>query len=397
VQDTTLSIIIAGDVVPSNRTELLFSLGDIESLLGKELVKIFSSADIASINLECPLTNSTQPLEKRGPNLKAVPETIRGIKALNPSVVGLANNHIMDFGETGLSDTIEVLEQEGLAYVGVGKNVQDAAQSIHIVAKNDLRIGFYACTEHEFSIATSTKAGANPFDPLITGDTIALLKASNRIDVMIILYHGGKEYYQYPSPDLQKTCRHLVEKGADLVVCQHSHCIGAYEHYLHGDIVYGQGNFLFDMNNPISRESLLLSYTLNKEKESNLSFLPIKRNELQGGGGTISLAEGVEGQEILDAFISRSKEILEHGSIERHFEEYSESLLNIYLSKLSPFGKIYSKMNKYLFRGRLFNWLYPKEKLFTLLNFIECEAHREVLNKGLSSRARDSEQKKSMT
>lgn len=62
-----------------------------------------------------------------------------------------------------------------------------------------------------------------------------------------MLYHGGKEYYRYSSPNLQKTCRKMTEKGADLVLCQHSHCIGSYEEYNDSTILYGQGNFIFNM------------------------------------------------------------------------------------------------------------------------------------------------------
>ena len=68
----------------------------------------------------------------------------------------------------------------------------------------------------------------------------------NKCDYTIVLYHGGKEYYRYPSPNLQRVCRYMIEKGTDLVICQHSHCIGCEENYLSGKIVYGQGNFIFD-------------------------------------------------------------------------------------------------------------------------------------------------------
>ena len=78
------------------------------------------------------------------------------------------------------------------------------------------KIGIYACVEHEFTVATEKESGANPIDLLETPDHIVELK--KQCDYVIVLYHGGKEQYRYPSPNLQKTCRKLVEKGADLVV-----------------------------------------------------------------------------------------------------------------------------------------------------------------------------------
>ena len=62
---------------------------------------------------------------------------------------------------------------------------------------------------------------------------------------VIVLYHGGLEKYRYPSPQLRRVCRKFVEKGADLVVCQHSHSVGCMEAFGGGNIVYGQGNLLF--------------------------------------------------------------------------------------------------------------------------------------------------------
>src|SRR5690606_29065463 len=107
-----------------------------------------------------------------------------------------------------------------------------------------IKIGFYVCAEHEFSIASVDSPGANPFDPLESLDHIADLK--NECDYVVVLYHGGKEHYRYPSPYLQKVCRKMADKGANLVICQHSHCIGCFEVYKDSTLVYGQGNFIFN-------------------------------------------------------------------------------------------------------------------------------------------------------
>ena len=138
----------------------------------------------------------------------------------------LANNHILDQDQQGLVSTCSVLDAAGIAYTGVGQTPEEAAKP-YIFECDGKRIGVYACAEHEFSIVTEHSAGANPIDLLETPDHVAALK--EQCDYVIVLYHGGKEHYRYPSPNLQKVCRKLVEKGADLVVCQHSHCIGCEE------------------------------------------------------------------------------------------------------------------------------------------------------------------------
>ena len=382
MKSNTISILIAGDLVPTITNEDLFVKGDTSSLMCDSLNELFQKADVFSFNLECPLTTSDTPIAKCGPNLRALPETIKGIKALSPSVIGLANNHIMDYGENGLSDTLSLLSDNDIPYVGVGKNLKESAQSIHIVEEKSWRIGFYACAEHEFSIATEESPGANPFDPLETGDIIKSLKNDYKLDLLIVLYHGGKEYYQYPSLGLQKVCRHLVQKGADLVVCQHSHCIGAYERYLNGDIVYGQGNFLFDMKHPLSKQSLLLSYELEKEETPRLSFIPLKCND--DNNGTVVIADEIESKFILDAFNTRSEELKDSKLLDEKYENFSSNMLWTYLFLASPFGKWFSRFDRYIFKGKLIKWIYPKRKLLALQNIIECEAHRELLIKGIS-------------
>ncbi len=64
-------------------------------------------------------------------------------------------------------------------------------------------------------------------------------------DKIIVILHGGIEYYPFPSPELQDKCHFLIEEGADIIVCQHTHCAGCIEEYLNGYIIYGQGNLIF--------------------------------------------------------------------------------------------------------------------------------------------------------
>jgi poly-gamma-glutamate synthesis protein (capsule biosynthesis protein) len=381
LNDTAISILIAGDMVPTKSNEGFFIKGDVSSLIGNSLYEIFQKADITSVNLECPLTTSDTPIKKIGPNLRALPETIKGIKALDPTIIGLANNHILDYGEKGLADTLSLLTDNRIPYVGVGNNLKDAAQSIHIVEEKGCRIGFYACAEHEFSIATEKTSGANPFDALMTGDVIKSLKADCKLDTLIVLYHGGKEYYQYPSPGLQKVCRHLVQKGANLVVCQHSHCIGAYEHYQDGDIVYGQGNFVFDMKHPFSINGLLIRYHLFPEGRKEIEFIPIEKQE----NGAIRKSSPAKSKEIIESFMKRSKEILDREIVEKNYQVFSRQMINTYLYILSPFGKWISRIDRHLLKGVLIRFFYTYQKRQSILNNLRCEAHSEAITSGLKA------------
>jgi len=195
-------ILIAADLVPTKVNNFLFEQGDVISLIGGDLLSIWNSADIRIFNLEVPLTDKEEPIDKWGPNLIAPTSTIKGIQALEPSLITLANNHIMDQGIQGLISTTKILKDYNISYVGVGNNLYEASRP-YVLEYGGIKIGIYACAEHEFSIATADSPGANPFDPLESPDHIQLLK--EKCDYVIVLYHGGKEHYHYPSPYLQKS------------------------------------------------------------------------------------------------------------------------------------------------------------------------------------------------
>ena len=91
---------MAGDLVPTQLNIELFNNADVITLLGQELLSLWNSVDIRIFNLEVPLTDKKAPIDKCGPNLIAPTSTINGIKALNPSLITLANNHILDQGQS---------------------------------------------------------------------------------------------------------------------------------------------------------------------------------------------------------------------------------------------------------------------------------------------------------
>ena len=100
-----MNLIIGGDLVPTQSNIDLFKNANITALLGDKLLALWKVADIRIFNLEVPLTDEENPIAKCGPNLIASTSTVKGIKALNPSLITLANNHILDQGLQGLKST----------------------------------------------------------------------------------------------------------------------------------------------------------------------------------------------------------------------------------------------------------------------------------------------------
>lgn len=368
-----MNIIIGADLVPTKSNIELFEKGDVNTLLGSDLIDIIHSADYRIFNLEIPLVNENSPIKKCGPNLIASTKCISAYKAMKIDLLTLANNHILDQGSKGLESSISTLKQAGISYVGVGNSIKEASRP-KIISCEGKKIGVYACVEHEFTVATENESGANPVDLLETPDHIIELK--KQCDYVIVLYHGGKEQYRYPSPNLQKICRKLVEKGADLVVCQHSHCIGCKEEYKQGTIVYGQGNFLFDdEENEYWQTSLLIMIS----DDFKIKYLPLKKNK-----STVRLAKGDEAENILEQFNLRSEEILDPEKVNQHYDELAIYYKNFYLLSVMKIkrGLLYRIINKLsngLVEKTIINAVYNSKYRYTLRNYVECESHNELL------------------
>lgn len=358
-----MKIFIGADLVPTEENFELFNVGDVKALVGEKIKNIMDECDYRIFNLELALTDKDTPIQKAGPNIAAPTSTVKGIKALGVDLLGVSNNHILDHGYEGLISTFSVLEKYGINYVGAGLSKEEAKKPFFI-EKDGVKVGCYACCEHEFSWCSDYGFGANGFDPFESLDDITDIK--KQCDYLIVLYHGGKEHYRYPTPRLVKTCRKIVEKGADIVLCQHTHCVGTIEDYKTGKIIYGQGNFVFAKNYAdISSwgEGFAVILDINKENAS-CDFVPFNKTDV-----------GIEfdfNGEIIKGLNARSEQIKKAGFIEEKFEEMAEqTVVNRYVQHML---------------GYIPNELELKERLIPLFHYAECEVHHECLLTGLRAK-----------
>lgn len=354
-----MKIIIGADVVVTESNKQFFIDGQAEKFVGKELKEILNKADYRIFNLEMALADRYTPIKKCGPNIGAPTACVKGCKALGTDLLCLANNHVMDYGYEGLVSTMKTLDDAKISRVGAGLNKEDAEKPF-VLEKDGKKIGIFNCCEHEFSWVEDYGFGCNGFDDLETPDKIKELK--EKCDYVIVLYHGGKEHYQYPSPRLRKVCRKLTEKGADLVLCQHTHCVGAEEDYAGGKIIYGQGNFIFakEINVPTWGDGFLVCVDLN-DNVVNYEYIPYER--------TIFGVEIEKDGKIIQEYMGRSEEIKQDGFIEEQFAKMAEeTVLSRYVTPMlgkKPTKEDLDKVGLQLF------------------HCAECEVHRECLLTGL--------------
>lgn len=344
-----MKILIGADVVPTECNEQYFISGDAEKLVGKQIKEIIDQADLRVYNMEVPLTDIAKPIKKAGPNLIAKEKTVAGYKALKADVLTMANNHVMDQDTDGFINSLKVLDDAGIKHIGAGLTAKQAKEP-YIFNAEGKKVCIYTVCENEFSTIEDYGVGTNAFDPLYTPDEIYDLKSS--VDYLIVLYHGGKEHYRYPSPMLRKRCRKMVEKGADLIICTHTHCVGCEEDYLSGKIVYGIGNFVFVKgNNECWQTGALVSIDVKKDGV-NVDYIPLERD----GDGIKCSQDG----SIIGDFYLRSEEIKKDGVVEEKFLELARSYdwyKQFYKTQLeSEFG------------------------ITHLVNYYNCEPHIEIIN-----------------
>lgn len=300
-----MKLAIGGDVSIVDSAEL-FKNGNADAAFN-DVADVMRAADRTIVNLETAITDKESKIVKYGPNLKSPFGTGETLKKAGVTDCVLSNNHIFDFGKAGLSDTLEELNKCGLNYTGVGENEEDSRKNL-IIEQDGMKIAVIAVCEHEYSYALEDRCGARPYDPYDTNDDIA--EAKSKADFVIVTYHGGKEQCRYPSPRLLKACRSMIKHGADVVLCQHSHCVGCYEEFNGGHILYGQGNFHFIKTAYASSEGwndgLLVRLDFNKGERAGIEFIPCV---VDGLG--IRLANSAEKAEILGGFNKRSEELKE--------------------------------------------------------------------------------------
>lgn len=364
-----MSILIGGDLVPTVSNEKFFKNAEMKQILCDGLYDFWLNSTYRIFNLECPIANYDSPIKKFGPNLRCNVDVINGIKEIAPSVICLANNHIMDQGSIGYFNTIRCLDEHKINYIGVGNDVNSLKKSF-VLNENNKHVGIYNFCENEFSSATLTNCGANSYDELETLTEIKLLK--NDVDYLIVIFHGGKEEYRYPTPKQQKLCRKIIDNGADVVICQHSHCIGCDEKYNKGIIVYGQGNFIFDYkDNDYWNSSLIIDIDFNNGL--NINYVPIVKEKFM-----VRLATKNEKEKIMNDFYFRSNEIKNERFVVDEYEKYCSEKLFEYINSFHGHRLLTRILNK-LGLKRLSLNIYKQSDLLKIFNYINCETHRELL------------------
>ena len=369
------SLIIGGDLFPTPINSHLFAKGDVTALFGERICTLFQEAKYSVCNLEGVLSdNAGEEIEKAsGPKLKASQSSVLAYKNLGVKCLATANNHVMDFLRQGYEDTISLLCDNNIDILGSGVNESSVKKHISIVLSNK-RFCIYNVAETMYNIPGKERPGVNVYDEYVVCKELEQLKSQN--DYVIVIYHGGTEFFPYPTPLLKKRFHRMADSGADLVTAQHTHCLGCEEHYNGSYLLYGQGNFLFTRHSRHAGGGLLLEL-----KSGSDNRLMVTRHHYK------HTTVGVEYDDECDLsdFHKRSSRVHDDVFLTQEFESFVQTLYPHLSNVFQPYtflDKVFRRLlpsscyNSYRSHYRT---IYPnREQILRIIYTLESEQQHET-------------------
>jgi len=256
-----------------------------------EIKPLLNSHDLICLNLENPVGVKGTPDKVQDPHVTfcAHPDTLQVLKNLGVTMVSLGNNHMLDYGEKALAETIEHLNVSGIKYAGAGRNYEEANRPL-LLECNGKKIAFLS---HVFIYSASTlmakrnRVGVS--DHRIRNILPRIKELSRQGYQVIISIHWGWEYSFYPIPYQMKQARQMIDNGAMLILGHGPHYPQGIENYKDGQIVYSLGNFIFDEPQKYARRSFIYSVGVTEDMRLGESkVFPVHINHVP------KLAEGKE-------------------------------------------------------------------------------------------------------
>jgi len=208
-----------------------------------------SSADLTIGNLECPISDRDQPVQKKYV-FRAPIEASKSLSYAGFDVLSLANNHSLDHGYDALMDTLTHLNSENIQTIGAGLDENDAYKPLYI-SVNGLKLAFLAFFDVPTTDYDYLAWEAGPDQPGIAWaheDKVrhSVQLAKKEADIVIVMLHNGYEFWQKVSDKQQEIAKLAIDSGATLVIGSHPHVLQRIDTYNDGLIAYSMGNFVFD-------------------------------------------------------------------------------------------------------------------------------------------------------
>ena len=315
-EDTVADMAFAGDICLTEDGYVIDHYdalgGDIGLCLSEKIIDRLNEADISMINHEYPVSIRGAALEGKYYTFRALPEREIILQHMGIDLVSLANNHIYDFGADALYDTLDVLHQAEIPYVGAGADIEEASRPVYFVA-GGIKIGFVAANRSEKFIFTP-EAGENSPGVVRMYDTAmmnSIIKETReQCDYLIAYVHWGTEDSEYYESYQTAIAQEFFDSGADAVIGSHPHVLQGIGYVDGKPVVYSLGDFWF---NGETKYTAIVNLKVAIDGLVELSVLPC----MQEGYETHYISEESEQQDFYNYLRELSPEaaIDENGTV----------------------------------------------------------------------------------
>jgi len=265
-----LTVCFTGDVLLDRGVrEAIERKGGTADFLFEDVSKIFKSSDATVINLECPITDTITPINKRF-IFRGEPEWLPALRNSGVTHAVLANNHSMDQGRKGLISTSRHLTNAEICSIGYGENQASSCEPVFIT-KDSIQVALFGVVRLPLEnwVSLEDQPGVCQASIEYLCESIKDLKTTKPDCHIVIVLHWGSEYQRQPVIAQRKEARQLIDAGADAIIGHHPHVIQEEEIYKGKPIFYSLGNFVFDQNKPFTDKGLIVRLSFDKD---SLSF-----------------------------------------------------------------------------------------------------------------------------
>jgi len=243
------------------------------------IAPVLSRADIAMVNLETAVTDRGEPAPKAYV-FRAPASAFSALKSGGVDLVTVANNHGMDYGTTGLSDTLAAGKRAGVSIVGAGGNDKQAYAPHRITVKGQ-RIAIIGATQVlDDQLITAWTAGPGKMGLASAKDEPRLVRAVREAretsDTVVVYVHWGVELAGCPTGFQTSLARKLVDAGADVVVGSHAHVLLGAGKLKRALVAYGLGNFVFYASREETSQSGVLEITVTGRRIDRYRWIPAR-------------------------------------------------------------------------------------------------------------------------
>ena len=258
-------MLFTGDILLDRGVRQRIEHTGIERLFSKGIDSLFRQADYVVGNLECPATKTVQPNFKKYV-FRAEPEWLSVLREHHITHLNLANNHSIDQGRQGLIDTWQHIREAGMTPVGAGQNMEEAIRPV-LICSSPRPVWLFASLR-----LTLENYSFLPDKPCVSQENIdslclriLRLRHSQPEAYIIVSLHWGGEHTLKPVPQQRKEARQLIDAGADVLICHHTHTLQTIEDYNGHRIYYSIGNFIFDAQRPFHDKAYAVTVAITAQ------------------------------------------------------------------------------------------------------------------------------------